>query len=101
MLEGWWPKDQRVSDVYATGILQAHTVGQPYAMGEEHKDAQDTGFFFFFTEDIQEIQRHNPSKELLSRSSRRDSVVTNPTRIPENARLIPGLAQLVKDLTLP
>lgn len=47
MLEGWWPKDQRVSDVYATGILQAHTVGQPYAMGEEHKDAQDTGFFFF------------------------------------------------------
>ena len=39
-------------------------------------------------------------KNIICRSSRRGSVETKPTSIYEDAGLIPGLAQGVKDLAL-
>ena len=40
-------------------------------------------------------------KTLLKRSPHRCSMIMDPTRIHEDAGPVPGLAQWVKDLTLP
>ena len=53
------------------------------------------------TEDMP--QNHKPLlfKNVKTESSRRGSAEMNLTRIHEDAGLIPGLAQCVKDLALP
>ena len=49
----------------------------------------------------QKIVQERSFKKRVSWSSHRGSTVANPTSIPEDAGLIPGFVQWVKDLALP